>query len=419
MIASSSRRAPDAFDRFLAAAALAAGALIALRAPGFGDYPTDAGPALSAIAHGHIAGFFSHQPAMGAISLYVRAPFVILAAALHDSPIGLYRLGDLPCVLSVALVATWMARVAGRRGTSRPGQVLIVAICLGNPLMRDALYWGHPEELLTASFAVGSLLAACERRVVLAAVLAGLAVATKQWALLIVCPTLLVLERERIRAGLMMLAVAAGSTAPMVVANLAAFRHALSFISTPQPVTTVFTWIYPLSPTGTVRVSNIFGDQRSFIAHTVPGVVSTISHPLIIGLGVVVPLFVWLRRGRRLSGRAMLTSMALVFLLRCALDPGTMGYYHFPLLLTLVALDATSGRRVPTLGVLAFAGALTVLDRFPDYLSANLANAIYVLVSIVAAAALARELRPAPQPDDGPRRRDRYGRLHRFAAASD
>ena len=237
-----------AFDRLLALAALAAASVIALRAPGFGDYPSDAGPALTAIAHGSIGGFFSHQPAMGSVSLFVRAPFVMLGAALHDSPFGLYRWGDLPCMLAVALVAIWMARVAGRRGTGRGGQIVIVAVCLLNPLINDALYFGHPEELLTTALAVGALLAACDRRVVLAAVLAGLAVASKQWALLIICPTLLVLERDRIRAAWLMLTVAAGSTAPMVLGNFAAFRNAIHYISTPQPVTTVFTWMYPFSP---------------------------------------------------------------------------------------------------------------------------------------------------------------------------
>jgi hypothetical protein len=395
-----------AFDRLLALAALAAGAVIALRAPGFGDYPSDGGPALSAIAHGSVGGFFSHQPAMGSVSLFVRAPFAMLGTALHESPFGIYRLGDLPCMLAVALVATWMARVAGRRGTGRAGQALIVALCLFNPLIDDALYFGHPEELLTASFAVGALLAACDRRVVLAAVLAGLAVATKQWALLIVCPTLLALERERIRAALIMFAVAAGSTAPMVLANFAAFRNQLHYISTPQPVTTLYTWIYPFfPPTRLVHISNIFGDQRIFLGHTVPAIVSSISHPLIIGLGVVVPLLVWERHGRRLSAPMFLYTMALLFLLRCALDPGSAGYYHFPLLLTLVALDATAGRRIPLAGLAGAAGAFTVLDRFPGYLDIGAANALYIVATVAAAALLARELRRGV-PGGSARRRE-------------
>jgi hypothetical protein len=393
-----------ALDRILVLAALATGAAIALRAPGFGDYPTDAGPALTAIAHRSVGGFFSHQPAMGAVSLYLRAPFVLLAGALHDSPVGVYRWGDLPCVLSVALIAIWMARIAGRHGTGPAGRVAIVAVCLFNPLIRNALYFGHPEELLTASLAAGSLLAAGERKVVLAAVLAGLAVASKQWALLAVVPVLLVLERERIRAALVMLAVAGGSTLPMVIANFAAFRHALDYISSPQPVMTLFTWMYPLSPTRMVHISNIFGDGRSFLGHTVPGVVSSVSHPLIIVLGVVVPLLAWLRSGRRPTVQVMLSSAALVLLLRCALDPGTEPYYFVPLLLALVALDAVAGRRLPLAGLTGVAGAFTVLDRFPDYLGPGTANLLYLAVTVAAAVLLARRLYSRPALDQAPPR---------------
>jgi len=406
VIESSRRRRWDAFDRLLALAALAAGAVLTLRAPGFGDYPTDAGPALSAISHGNLGGFFSHQPAMGAVSLYVRAPFVILAAALHDSPIGIYRWGDFPCVLSVALVAIWLARVAGARGTGRLGQVLILAICLGNPLINNALYFGHPEELLTASFAVGALLAASERKVVLAAVLAGLAVATKQWALLIVCPTLLVLERERIRAALLMLAVAAGTTLPMVIGNFAAFRFALRYIANAQGVTTTLSWLYPISPARIVRLSYIFGGGRDVSAHIVLGIVSELDHPVIIWLGVAIPLLLWLQRGRRLSVEAMLLSTALVFVLRSTLDPETAAYYYVPLLLMLVALDAAAGRRIPVAALAGAAGTFTVLDRFPTYFSIEAAYLLYAVATVVGVALLVRQLlasQPAPAAADPPR----------------
>jgi hypothetical protein len=399
-------RAWNAFDRVLALAALAAGALIALRAPGMGDYPSDAGPALSAIAHGSIAGFFSHQPAMGAVSLYVRAPFVILAAAFHDAPVALYRWGDVPCVLSVALVATWMARVAGRRGTGPVGRALIVALCLINPLLSNALYLGHPEELLTASLAVGSLLAACDRRVLLAAVLGGLAVASKQWALLIVCPVLLTLERERIRAGVVMLSTAAASTLPMVVANFASFRHAVAYISTPQPVATLFSWLYPLSRTHTIRFSLIFGHAHVLTVRSDHGIETAFSHPLIIVLGFAVPLLVWYRRGRHLSAEDVVLSAAVVFLLRCTLDPGSWPYYHFPLLLALVALDATAGRRLPLAGLTGVAGAFIVLDRFPTYFGDGAANLAYTVTTLLALALLVRELRSPARVRSaaGPRR---------------
>src|ERR1700684_4289736 len=88
------------FDWLLLCAAVATACIRALIAPGLGDYPGDAGPALTAIAHGNVAAFLSHQPAMGALALLVRAPFALLGGALHTSPSGLYRWGDLPCLLS-------------------------------------------------------------------------------------------------------------------------------------------------------------------------------------------------------------------------------------------------------------------------------------------------------------------------------
>ena len=90
------------YARVLGAGALVLAVVLASRPGTFWDYPTDAGPALAAIAHGHIGAFFAHQPAMGPLSLYLRAPFVAVAAALHDGRIGLYRWGCVPCLLAVA-----------------------------------------------------------------------------------------------------------------------------------------------------------------------------------------------------------------------------------------------------------------------------------------------------------------------------
>jgi hypothetical protein len=285
------------YSRLLAGAALALAIVLSLRATGLGDYPTDAGPALSAIAHGNLAAFFSHQPAMGPLSLYLRAPFAAVAVALHDGQKGIYRWEAVPCLLAIAVVSLWLATLARRRGSGRIAQILIVGLCLLNPLVGDALYWGHPEELLTASLAVGALLAASERNSLLTGVLAGLAIASKQWALLVLVPSILVLERERLRALLAAGGVAAALILPMIVANPGAFRRALHYISAPQPVVTVFTWLYPVSPTGTVHVANIFGDARVFEAHRLLPSVGAVSRPLITILGLALPLLLWWRRG--------------------------------------------------------------------------------------------------------------------------
>jgi hypothetical protein len=387
----------EPFDWLLLVAAVFAACAQAATSPGWGDYADDAGPGLNALAHGNISGFFAHQPAMGALAQFARAPFVLLAGAFHDSPTGIYKCGELACLLSIAVLASWAARIAQRHGTGRLGQALIVAICMLNPLVTNALGLGHPEDLLTSSLAVASLLALCDRRIALAAVSAGLAIATKQWAAVLVCPVLLVAERQRIRAGLLMLGSAAAATLPMVIANFSAFRYALDYISKAGTITTDINWFYPLTSQGRTRIIDIFGPPRSITTHTVPTLLGTVSHPAIVIVGVAIPFAVWLRCGRRLEPREMLLSAALVFLLRCTLDPESAPYYHLPLLLTLVALDARAGRRLPFAGILGFAGIFTILDRFHDYLGPGAVNAIYTLATIAAAAVLAERLYSGPE----------------------
>jgi hypothetical protein len=390
-------RSVEPFDWLLLAAAVLVACVRAATSPGWGDYADDAGPGLNALAHGHVAGFFSHQPAMGALAQFARVPFVLLAGALGDSPDGIYSWGNLPCLLSVALLAAWAARIARRHGTGRLGQVLIVVVCMLNPLVTNTLQLGHPEDLLTSSLAVASLLALCDRRIALAAVCAGLAIATKQWAAVLVCPVLLVAERERIRAGLLMLGSAAVVTLPMVIANFGAFRYALNYISKAGTITTDINWLYPLTSQGRTRIIDIFGPPRPITTHTVPKLLVAVSHPAIVVVGVAIPCVIWLRCGRQLGARELLLSMTLVFLLRCTLDPESAAYYHLPLLLTVVALDARTGRRLPLASLAGFAGIFTVLDRFHDYLAPGAVNAIYVSTTLAVAALLIERLYSGPE----------------------
>jgi hypothetical protein len=391
-----------AYLRLLTVLALMLAGVVAIRAPGLGDYPTDAGPALQAIAHGHLGAFFSHQPAMGSVSLLVRAPFVVVAAALGDGRVGIYRWGALACLLAVALVAIGLSRLALRRGSGRVAPVVIVAIALLGPLVHDALYYGHPEELLTASLAVSALLAACEQRALLTGVLAGLAVASKQWALLVITPAVLVLERDRIRALLASAIVAAAATLPMIAGSLSGFRHALSYISHPQPIVTHFSWLYPLSPGGTFPVANIFGGGRPVAGHRLLGVESMLARPSILAIGLALVLMIWWLSGRRLDHQPMLECTAVVLLLRCALDPGSMGYYHYPVLLVLLALDALAGRKLPLAGLAGVAVAFVTFDRASSYLSSGAANAVYIAMTVSACVLLLERMRPMRSSIDSP-----------------
>ena len=194
------------------------------------------------------------------------------------------------------------------------------------------------------------------------------------------------------------LGVAALASVPMIVGNFASFRHVLHYISAPQPIVTVFTWLYPFSPTGQVHISDINGGRPPFIAHQILPIETALSHPLIILIGLGLPLLVvWRSRGRP-EPRELLIACGLALLLRCALDPGSAAYYHLPLLLTLVTLDAWEGRSVPVAGLTGTALAFVVLDRFPQYLSPEATNVAYIVASVGVACVLVRELRTARSP---------------------
>jgi hypothetical protein len=74
-----------------------------------------------------------------------------------------------------------------------------------------------------------------------------------------------------------------------------------------------------------------------------PDWLGLVARPLIVTMGVVVPLALARRLREDVVSRAF-PLLALVMLLRCALDPADNGYYHVPFFLALLAADAMTGR---------------------------------------------------------------------------
>ena len=86
-----------------------------------------------------------------------------------------------------------------------------------------------------------------------------------------------------------------------------------------------------------------------------------LTRPLIVGGSALVALAWWLRSGPDRNRDDVLGVLALVFLLRCMLDPWDLIYYHLPLIVSLAAWEARRGRSLPVLAVVASAGVLADL----------------------------------------------------------
>jgi hypothetical protein len=374
----------------LAVALVAAFALLEYRASP-GDYPIDAGPALDALAAGRLHQFFVDQPLMGLLSVLLRLPFVVGAKLAGGGELWRYRLGVLPCLLVAGVFGFWLARLKGLR----PDRALLVPLlALLTPASVTAVNWGHPEELVGGVLCVAALLVA-PRRPLLAGVVLGLAVATKQWALLAVAPVILAAPAGR-RWRLLAIAVvvAEALTLPLFVGNTAAFTHIGNEAAAAAPSTRVASLWFLVAKPHEVWAHGAL----STTFYDIPAVVSRGSHPLIVLLSPLLTLVAWRRRGDALA------LLALVLLARCVLDPVDNEYYHAPFVLALLAWEVMRGRTVPRLTLFACVGLWLT---FHCHLAAPVANGVYlawtlaigsVLFAATASASVAARLLARPQP---------------------
>jgi hypothetical protein len=373
-----------------------------------GDYAGDGGPALAALLHGNLHAFGQARPEMGDLSLFVRAPFAALAYLGHPTELNIYRWGVFPCVVSVAVLGLWLARIARSRGVGPIGQLLIVALTILNPLTSSAISLGHPEELLTASLCIGALIAALKQRTVLTLVLLGLALACKQWSVVAILPILFALERGRIRTLAGAVALAALITLPEVVGSPATYLHTqLSLARHHRSESSAWSWWWPLAPNGT-RYVLIEGTKVPVTLHRLPFALVESLHSLIIVLDAVIAVIVARVRGCPLRPNDAFALMAVVLLLRCALDTETMPYYHAALFLDLLAWDAFTAERLPLRALSGAALSWVLFNRLtPSFLGVAPSSILYCISAGVVLMLLLRTLITTSPP----KRQRTIGRL--------
>jgi Glycosyltransferase family 87 len=351
-----------------------------------GDWRGDSWPAIDALTHGRVADYLSAKAMMGPFATLVQAPFAALAGGnLLDA----YRWAAFPCLLAAGLLGLYLAAVARRRGAGHLSQGLIAALCLVNPITIEALQYGHPEEILTAALAVGAVACAREGRKGWTALLLGLAVTSKQWAVIAILPALMALPERRVRVALTAGAIVAVLTLPGLLAAPSSFSEVNHNAADTGRIVAPWSVWYPLSH---VQSESHQVGTETVVAqvHEAPPLVGSLSHPLIVVLGLVLPLGLAVGRGRfQLSGAEAMGLLALLTLLRCALDPVDNLYYHEPLLLALIGWDAISSDRLPLRGLLGAAVALFFYDWSHHLTNVTTFGDVYALVALVATALIA------------------------------
>ncbi|HEY5317505.1 MAG TPA: hypothetical protein VIJ20_05960 [Solirubrobacteraceae bacterium] len=351
---------------------------VALSSPTTGDYligapvaADNAGPAIAALSHGNFAGFVSQQPLMGLLSLLLRAPFVALTGALGGGQLVLYRVGTLICLLPAGLLAARLA-VAPLRGT-RTGSSITVSACglvaagalLISPPVLNAVRFGHPEEVLTATLAAVALLAAYDGRAILTGVLLGAAIGTKDWALIAVLPTFIALPAGRRRAALLAGGgVALALSAPLPLLDPAAFARASHALGATRLVNTLSAW-WPLG-THTAGLPAAWPAVQTLPGFLTKAVALPVGVAVATGLALVGSVG---RPGARLRARGRCVDafalLCLLAVIRCVADTGPVEYYYVALVVPLAVWESAILRRLPLVTLLSVAAVWLTYVRGP------------------------------------------------------
>jgi 4-amino-4-deoxy-L-arabinose transferase-like glycosyltransferase len=356
------------------------------------DYEVEAQPAVHALVGGHLAEFLRLAPAYGG-SLVERAPFAVLPGLWGGGELAVYRMLALPCLLASAVLAVVIVSGMRRAGSTRLARACALGLCVATPTALSALELGHSEEILSACLCVAAVLLAATvggragPRCALAAGLAlGLAVATKQSAVLATGPVLAALPA---RQRPLCVASAAASAGALLVpfllvpsgAVIASSRAVASTTSTIFQPWQVWWFVGRHGP----LVHGLFGATKPGY-RTAPAWTGAISHALILAVGAALAAAL-LGRARRRTRRGLeplpaqqaLLALALIMLLRCVLDIWDNAYYPLPFLLALLAWEARAQPRRPPL--LALSAAVLTWASFswlPAHVSADAQSALFL-----------------------------------------
>jgi hypothetical protein len=331
--------------RRLAVPALVVAGAIYVACAGFGvqtmgDYPRLFASSTNALLAGHLGLFFRELPedAAGG-SVLLRAPAALLAKLLFGGQLAIFRFGALESVLALGGVGLWLARGMRASGGSVLARAAVVGLCVIAPALLDAILFGHPEEALGAALCVAAVLLADGEHPAIAGVALGLAIINKPWGIFAIAPTLLAARHGRVLIATLAVAITGAWLATAHLVAPGHFAHSLNALT--SVVHSQELW-WPLA--------HLASSPGLTPAYALPAFIGAHARGLVVlaAAALAVPLA---RRPAR-TAEDCLALLALVFLLRCMLDPSDHVYYHLPFVIALLAWESRA-RGAPILALLA------------------------------------------------------------------
>jgi hypothetical protein len=386
---STRRRLPGCVDAVVAVAMLGVLYDFAMRVRIWRDFFNEAGPAVEHLVAGNLHGFLALAPVYGG-SLLLSAPALALGGSL-DGLNGAYRLEVLFGAMTIAVLALALARLQRSEGKPALSRWLLIGLVVASPASNWALKYGHPEELLTTALCVGGMLLVIRGRITTGAVLLGLAVASKQWALLALPIALAVAPREhRIRLVTFSGCAALALFAPLALVNTG------HFVAANKGLASAALFFRPQQIWWTLHLDYLRHLGGTFYERAPITLVARYSRPLTVLSAVLLGGAYWLRRRRLQPSDAMLV-LALVMLLRGMLDPWDEIYYQLPFLVSLGAWEICS-QRAPLFTLAASILVWTGFEPVDLVSSGDIANLFYLTWAIPAAVLMGSRALRLPRP---------------------
>jgi len=340
--------------------------------------PGNAALSIQALLDGDLRSAAAVQPLLGPFSILLRVPFAGVADLLGGDEVVKYQAGAFACLLGpVALGIHLGDRMAGK-GAGLIARLVLALLCVVNPMTLESLAIGHPEEPLAAALVAGAVLVAADRPR-WAGGLLGLALATKQWALVAAPVVVVAARRGRVALVLIAAVVGAALLVPVTLADRAAADAVRDAVLDSHLVSLLSAW-WPISEDapggGSARLLPL-GATRAAIAPAL----------FVLSAGLAVALW---RRVPRVDAERALALLALVLMLRCALDPATLQYYTVGPMLAVCAWEAMARPGLPLIALLYAATSWVAYGLLLDNQGDTMISVVYLTLVALFAALMAR-----------------------------